>query len=135
MRIYLAFRFTGEDPRKLEPEIRIISDAISKNGHEVFCCLWHEDYFKQQKFTNKQILEFALQEIDKSDALFAYIKSPEKSEGMLLETGYALAKGKPIFAAIKKGVKSNFVAEIAQHVAVYQNLEDLLDQLSLPLEN
>jgi hypothetical protein len=38
-----------------------------------------------------EIIKQAFLEIKKSDAIFAFVESEEKSEGMLLEIGYAKA--------------------------------------------
>jgi len=49
-----------------------------------------------------QVIKQAFIEIEKSDAIIALGESEEKSEGMLLEIGYAKAKNKKLILAIKK---------------------------------
>ena len=49
---------------------------------------------------------------------------------MLIEAGYALANGKKCYLAIKKGIHTTFMKEIADMVIEFENLEDLYDKLS-----
>jgi len=52
--------------------------------------------------TINEIIHQAFDEVKKSDAIIALIESEEKSEGMLLEIGYAKAVGKKLIVVIKK---------------------------------
>ena len=130
MKIFLSYRFTGEDPSVLEQILSQIKVAFESAGHSVFCSFWSEQHFRDNNFSNKQILEFALQELDTADIYFAFIKSSEKSEGMLLEAGYALAHKKPIWVAIKNGVKTTFITELAEKNIDFETIEDLCQKLS-----
>lgn len=128
MRCFISYRFTGEDPKELEETIKHICNLLIKEGHNHYCSFWDSGdngLFKKNKFTNKQILEHALNEIDKADCIIVLIKSEEKSEGMLIEIGYALSKKKKIFLIIKKGVKTTFVREVADKVIEFDNLKEL----------
>jgi nucleoside 2-deoxyribosyltransferase len=74
-------------------------------------------------------LEYALKELNNSDCLLAFVKSKKKSEGMLLEIGYALAKRKKFILAIKKDIKTTFIREIADQVIEFRTLEELYRKL------
>lgn len=107
---------------------KIIS-IFENKGLSVFCSFGHNDFFRKESYSYKQILDYALRELDQSDYVFALVKSPERSEGMLLELGYAHAKRKKIILAKKEGVNTNFIQEIAgQHIS-FTNLEDLYEKL------
>lgn len=125
MKLYLAFRFTGEDPAVLDTELNFIADNLKKSGHEVFCSFWKEKYYRDNNFSNEDIINYSLPQLESSDALIAYIKSSEKSEGMLLEVGYALGKDKPVIVLIKEGVKTNFVTDLASQVIQYRDVSEL----------
>lgn len=129
MKVFIAYRFTGEDPKVLKETIQNICHSLEKAGHEPFCSFWKEDYYKENKFTNKQILEYALAELDKSDVYLAFIKSEDKSEGMLMEAGYALAKKKKFYLAIRKGVPTVFLREFADRVIEFKELDELYEKL------
>lgn len=124
MKIYVAFRFTGEDPAVLDKELGIIGEILKESGHEVFCSFWQEKYYQDNNFGNKEIINYSLAQLDASDMLVAYIKSNEKSEGMLLEIGYAVGKGKRVIVLIKEGVKTNFVTHLASEVIHYEEFSE-----------
>lgn len=129
MKIFVSYRFTGEDPKELESIMKTICSSIEKLGHSHFCSFWKSDFYSKSKFTNKQILDLALKELDNSDCILAFVKSQEKSEGMLLEIGYALAKNKKFILAIKKGIKTTFLREAADRIIEYSDIDDLTKQL------
>jgi len=131
MKLFISYKFTGEKIEDLELALKNICSSLEKAGHVCFCSLWHEEHFQKNNFTHKQILDYALKELDQADTCLAYIKSSEKSEGMLIETGYAMAKNKKIYIAINKEVKSVFMREIADELIEFENLEELC----LKLEN
>jgi nucleoside 2-deoxyribosyltransferase len=130
MKIFLSYRFTGEDPEVLREIIQNICNSLEKAGHSYYCSFWKGDFFNENRFTHKQILEHALKELQKSDVYLAFIKSEDKSEGMLIEAGYALAKKKKFYLAIKKGVYTVFLKEIADKLIEFESLNELYKKLS-----
>ena len=122
MKLYLAYRFTGEDRKELETTLKHLCNLLVKEKHNIYCSFFDPDMIN---IGNKNVLERALKEIDKSDCLVVLIKSDDKSEGMLIEIGYAVAKKKKIFLLIKKGVRTTFVREIADKVIEFENLKEL----------
>jgi nucleoside 2-deoxyribosyltransferase len=77
----------------------------------------------------KTIMQTAFDYIDESDCYLQIIKSNEKSEGMLIETGYALAKNKKIISFIKKGVKTTWIKHLIENTTEYENTNDLFSKL------
>jgi len=130
MKIFLSYKFTGEDQESLKENLSKISSSLEKAGHKCFYSFFRENFFREKNFTNKQILEYALKELDISDVILAFIKSEDRSEGMLLEIGYAIAKKKKFILAIKKGVKTTFLREMANRRIEFENIEDLCSKLS-----
>ena len=125
MKIYLAYRFTGEDPKVLREDMDRISIALVDMRHEVYCSFDREQFFKDSKFTGKMIVEYSLDKMDGCDAVMAYIKSPEKSEGLLIEMGYAIAKGKAIYLLTGNGVKTTYLHEIAKKHVVFSEPSEI----------
>lgn len=125
MKIYLAFRFTGEDLNVLNEEISQITHAILESGNQVFCSLDLEHYYMDHHFTGKEIVEYSLNQLNSCDALLAYIKSPEKSEGMLMEIGFAIAKKKDVYLLMKEGVQTNYVHAIAKKHETFSSSYDI----------
>jgi nucleoside 2-deoxyribosyltransferase len=129
MKIFLSYRFTGEDLDQLRAIIHNICQSLEKAGHKTFCSFWKGDFFKNNSFTHKDVLEYALAELDDSDIYLAFIKSEDKSEGMLIEAGYAIAKKKKFYLAIRKGIKTTFIREMADEIIEFDSLEDLYVRL------
>lgn len=129
MKIFISYRFTGEDLKELDNTLGKIRSVLMEGGHQVFCSFWSEELFKSNNFTNKQILEYAFEELRKSDIVLVFVKSPEKSEGMLIEVGYALASEKKIILAVKNDVKTTFLHQITNEVIEFESLDDLCIKL------
>jgi len=129
MKVFISYRFTGEDPKELDHTLGKIRGVLMESGHQIFCSFWSEELFKNNNFTNKQILEYTLEELKKSDIVLVFVKSPEKSEGMLIEVGYAFASRKKIILAIKNDVKTTFLHQIADEVVEFESINDLCIKL------
>ncbi|MDO8528289.1 MAG: nucleoside 2-deoxyribosyltransferase [Nanoarchaeota archaeon] len=122
MRYYIAYRFTDEDPKELKENLEWICNILAQQGHDNYCSFFDAGMVD---IGNKNVLERGFKEIDKSDSLLVIIKSEHKSEGMLIEIGYALSMKKKIILLIKKGVATTFVREIADKVIEFDNLKEI----------
>jgi len=129
MKIFIAYRYTGEDHAELKETLHKLCAALEKAGHSHFCSFWKDGFFNENNYTRKQIMEHALKEIDGSDAVLAFVKSADRSEGMLLEVGYALAKGKKLILAIRNDVKTVFLREIAGRIIEFETIDELCRML------
>ncbi len=125
MKCFVSFKFSGENIEELERTLKHICNLIDIKGHKTYCSFWDKDIFAKKNYSHKQILSHALKELDNSDCIVIFIKSEDKSEGMLLETGYALAKKKKIILIIKRGIKTSYIRELADIVIEFDNLKEL----------
>ncbi len=129
MKIFLAYKFTGENPISLqEANTRIIA-ALSKAGHSVWNNLQFQSHYEQNGLSNKEIMEQALIELNKADAILAYVSSEERSEGMLVEIGFALARGKKFILALKRDVKTTSLAEMCDELIEFSTFDELSHKL------
>ncbi|MFH1787735.1 MAG: nucleoside 2-deoxyribosyltransferase [archaeon] len=129
MKIFITYKFVGENPEELERTLTEISDTLEKSGHEVYSAFTDEELFVKNNFSLKQILNHALNKIDLCECVLVFVRSPEKTEGMLIEIGYALAKKKKIILATRKGAYFQFTQEISDQVIEYETLEELKEKL------
>lgn len=129
MKLFLSYRFTGEDPKELEAALTKVKSALEAAGHSVYCSFWDESMFREKNHSNNDILTHSFKIIDGSDGLLAFVKSSEKSEGMLIEVGYALARGKRLILAVQKDVKTVFAREMAHQVVEFTDVDDLAAKL------
>jgi nucleoside 2-deoxyribosyltransferase len=128
MKWYVAYKFTGEDMEILEETMKKICSYLEDAGNENYCSLFDSSIVD---IGNKKVFEKAFDKIDKSDAVLVFVKSNDRSEGMLMEIGYALAKGKRVVLVIKKDVGRTHLREIIDEVIEFEDIEIKLAKLKL----
>ncbi len=118
MKVFIAYDMNGENQEELVNTLETISDALHAAGVESYSThLQHDD-----TPTGKTV-KGALEMIDASDAVLAFVQSPEVSESMVLEIGYSYVR-KPIHVFTKRGVElASF--EIADSVTEWDNTDEL----------
>src|SRR3989344_4543187 len=112
MKIQLAYRFTGEDREKVIEILKKIVDILENKDHDVYCSALDSNIVN----TEKEIFENAFKKLNDADVLLILMISEDKSEGMLMEAGYATAKGKKIILAIKKDVQNTHLRELIDDI-------------------
>ncbi len=81
------------------------------------------------KVDDKELMDEALAKIDESDLVIVELSN--KSVGIGIEAGYAKARGKPVIYLHKKGTElKQTMNGIAEVVITYEDVEDLLNQMS-----
>jgi len=126
MKFFIAYKVTGENVEELEKTIKTICSAIKEKGHEYYCTIEEESFEEKSR---KDMMDHAFHKINDADALFVFINSEGKSEGMLMEIGYALGNNKKIILAINKKVQKTYLREIADKVIEFNNIEDIKDKI------
>ena len=126
MKIFVGQRISKEEIDRLRKESLHLIRVLKEGAHEAYCTLCEDDSFQQ---TRGGWLKHALKQIDNCDVFLALIRDEEKSEGLLMEIGYCLAKNKKIILAINKNVENTYLREIADEIIEYENLEDLCNKL------
>lgn len=124
-KFFISYKFTGENPVELEKSLKHICDLLDAKGHRTYCSFVDAKMFEEKNYSSKQILAHTLKRLDQADWVVMFVKSEEKSEGMLLEIGYALAKKKKLLLILKKGVKPYYLKELADVVIEFQDLHKL----------
>ena len=128
MGYFIAYRHTGADPERLETLLPAVRDTIADEGHEVYCTYFDEDDFQRDGYGPKQIMEHAFEKIEGLGGLLVVIDSQEKSEGMLIEVGYCLAKGIGFVVAKRAGV-STYIDQLTEQSFEYKDIEDLTSKI------
>ena len=127
MNIFISYKFTGEIFEDLLDNIGSIEKQLVLKGNNVYSSLQDEEWFKKNKSTNKDILIHTIKKLNESDIVLVFLNSNEKSEGMLMEIGYAMAKNKKIILLIKNGIETNYLRDIAYKVFEFNNIQDIKD--------
>ena len=125
MKIQLAYRFTGENEQVLLEQLKKIKSILEKNKHSTYIPILdlNRPTEKKDLFLN------TLKKLDSADAILALIKSNEKSEGMLMEIGYAWGKNKKLIIAINKDVKNTHMREFADILIEFSDIDNLYEKL------
>lgn len=133
---FISYRHKGEDPAELLKLLTAVRDGLGEAGISAYCTFFDEDAFQEKAYGAKEIMNHAFKKISTVDVLFVILTSDERSEGMLMEIGYCLAKGIPVVVAAKDTVKSSTVPDMATHVVVWSDIEELAHKIgSLPLKS
>lgn len=124
-RIFLSYRFTGEDIKELEFILRTVCDSLEQTGCDVFCSLWLEDFFKKEGFSVEKIYEFCLERLRTCNIFLAFVKSADRSTGMEMEFREAKALNKTIILVIKRGLSHPFLLESPHYVIEFDEIQEL----------
>ena len=127
MKWFIAHKVSGEDYEQLEEEMKQFCSKLTESGHEYYCSFLDRTMRKTESKEEK--IKNAFDKIDSLDGILIMIKSDAKSEGMLLEAGYAIAKGKKFVLLIKEGATANYLRALANHVIEFNDNNDLLEKI------
>ncbi len=129
MKFFIAQRVTGEEKSKLIEECKKIKFILDELGHKVYCTMF-EDRNEFESKSKKERMEHAFRNIDNSDTLLIIVRNQDKSEGMLMEVGYALGQKKEIILLINKNVNNTYLRDVADNVIEFEDIEDLHNKLN-----
>ena len=120
---YLAISFRNR--KQLEPEIETIRNVLAAFQVTLFDFAANRQYAVTEE---SLMMQAAFAAIDRSSLLIAEVS--EKAIGVGIETGYALAKQKPvIYLRNALTEHSTTVSGSAHHSLIYQDLPDLAKRL------
>ena len=125
MKIQLAYKMTGENREEVIGMLKKIKEVLEGRGLEVYV----PELSPARPDSKKELYLDTLEKLNGADVLLAIIKSNEKSEGMLMEIGYAMGKGKKIIAAVCDCVKDTHLRELVNLVVEFDGVDDLYGKL------
>ena len=83
-------------------------------------------------------MDNAFTKLEEMDILFVLQHSPEKSEGMIMEVGWAIGRNLGIHVAYRKGIGYTYLPSMAEESVEWESIEDILqfigDSASLQLD-
>ncbi len=123
---FIAYRHTGEDPRKLEPMLGAVRDELGRMGIEAYCTFFDEDDFRARQLSARGIMQHAFETIASKDLLFVIQATNDKSEGMLMEVGRFFGI-KPIIVATHSDVKGTYVPQMADISYQWHTVNELVE--------
>ncbi|MEN9298805.1 MAG: hypothetical protein RLZZ429_1118 [Bacteroidota bacterium] len=124
LRAYLAISLDHRP--HLASIIETLRSELKKYSINLFIFVDHYHFSAREE---KVMMQTAFSEIDRSDILIAEVST--KAIGVGLEVGYAIAKNKPVwYLRNSSAPHSSTVSGAAQEHIIYQDEQDLTDQLS-----
>ena len=129
MKYYIAYKFSGQNKEELKKILSEISAIIESYNNETFVPYRDMENWGEIITDSKEIITKALTELKNADCILCLVFSSEKSEGMLLEAGYAKALGKKIIVAKQKDARIIFLKDIADDLIEFDTYEDLKEKL------
>jgi nucleoside 2-deoxyribosyltransferase len=134
VKIYIAYQFSGQDKNYLKDMLKQVSNKINEIGHETYIFYRDVQKWGQPIKDKKKIINLAYNAIDKCDGLLVILENNKRSEGTILEVGYAKGKGKKVFVAISKKVGKEeflYIKGLADKVIIYSSVRELIPKLKL----
>ncbi len=128
-KIFISYRFSGEDPHFLKNTIPKLHEALEKCGHTYYSTFFDAEEFERDAWTGREIMDKAFLEIDSSDMVLFFVQSPALSQGMLMELGYSIAKNKKMILVIKDIIKTSIFRRHVNQVIEFKQLSELKEKL------
>jgi nucleoside 2-deoxyribosyltransferase len=124
VKAFVSYRHTGADEAEFRPQLEIVRTALREIGVEPFCTFFDVPV-EGERPSPAQFMAEGFRMIDQSDFLFVLQASPERSEGMLMEVGYCLAKQIPVVVAKRAGIGATYLPQMAQCTFEWEDLKVL----------
>ena len=127
-KIFIGQAVTGHDINSLQKEMEKIYSVLKQKGYSVYSTLEEEGKNIFKKAGDWVI--HAFKQIDNHDIFLVIVRTEHRSEGLLMEIGYAISKEKKIVLAINESVKNTYLRDFTKNIIEWKDFEDLLNKLS-----
>ena len=126
MKFFIGQAVRGEDKVKLKQESLEVVKILNEK-HKAYCTFLESDNFG--KLASGDKLKNAFEVINNCDTFLAIVRNDNKSEGLLIEIGYALCKGLKVIVLLNKNVGRTSLREVADQIIEFENFEDLCSKI------
>lgn len=127
-KIFIGQAVTGHDVEILKKEMERVYSVLNQKGYSVYSTLEEEGKNAFKKAGDWVIHGF--KQIDSHDIYLAIVRTEHRSEGLLMEIGYAISKKKKIILAINENVKNTYLRDFADKIIEWTDFNDLINKLS-----
>ena len=127
MKCFLAYRASEADLQAMKKLLLAVRNTLNSIDIDTYSVLL--DYTAINENSGREFMDCAFKEIDKSDFILVIQNFSERSEGMLMEVGYCIAKNIPIVVAKQNKVDDTYLPEMTKYNLSWNDTEDLLKKL------
>ena len=133
MRAFVSYRHTGADEKEIRVLLQTAVGALSKRGVKAENILFdvRKGDFNSRLMPPANFMRLAFRMLERSNFMLVLQSSEERSEGMLMEVGFALAKRIPVIVACNKHVTNTYLPQMANHCLRWFDAADLANQLDI----
>jgi nucleoside 2-deoxyribosyltransferase len=129
VKVYVAYRFSGGDKAEVKKLLTTVRDALRERGIRMLCPFFDIPDSERTGKTPRDFMEAGFRMLDAADAALILQASEERSEGMLMEVGYALARRVPVIVATQVSVRETYLPTMGQQAWTWRDLDDLTAKL------
>lgn len=129
MRTFIAHRVSGEDPKALRRLVTKIRTALRAAGLDEVYCVFLDSKLDPNTLGPKATMNHAFRKIGGCDFVFVLLHSEQKSEGVLMEVGFAFGCDIPMVVAVQEGVTDTYIPEFADQVIWWRGVDDLCEAI------
>lgn len=130
MRAFVSYRHTGAEADTTTAMLEVVRKVLSKKGIAVSNVFFDVRKGDLPVKSPGELMVEAFGMLSRSDFVLALQLSEERSEGMLMEVGYALAKQRPVVVATRANVRETYLPSMAAYDFRWENLDQLEEKLS-----
>jgi hypothetical protein len=123
-KIFLSYKYSGLTLKELHDLIDPIMLIMKNRGFDIYCNLYDDVYYTENKMDTKQIMDHALDKLEKECNYQIILWDTGYSEGSMIEFGFAYRKMSQLLL-INNSVKSTTLRSLASHIITYENHEEL----------
>lgn len=129
--IVISYRFSHVPLETVHQLVDPIYNILKTNGIDVFCNFYENDKYEKEHYAVKAIMYECFSILDTKDTILCLVDTAEYSCGMILEVGYAVAKGKEVIVCSREGCQIKTLDHIATKTLTYKDYDDLLAQIKV----
>jgi len=125
----VSYKYTGEPLDKLDSLLSTVCSTLCDIGEDPYCMYLAKARGLTTQKSPCEMMKTAFEKINESDALFVIQSSESRSEGMLMEVGYAIANKVPILVATHSSVFATYLPSLADISIIYDDIDHLKYQI------
>lgn len=127
--IFISYRFTGEEPKKLEYLLDNIKSSLETSGNKISCSFHWEQFFRDNKMSNDEIYAYCLEKQKSAKIFMPILTSNDESYGMKIESDKAIELNQKYITLNKNGVNQPRFYKPSSQIITFDTYPELFETL------